>query len=120
MVSTSYSTSFHPCKHTHLDQNLRRDGERLASHIAKVVLVCTDTTSKTTKSEGRTDHEGVADLLRVIDGLIDGDSGIGLGDLLVDFAELVGKELTILGINDNRNLSSEDFHSILLKDTRLV
>ena len=99
-----------------IDDDLATVGKGLGGKSLHLSIIRGETRTKTTKSEGSTDEDGVADLvLGNIHGLIHGGGGVGLGNSLVDLSKLLAEDFTILGGLNDIDLRAEDLNTLLLQ-----
>mmetsp|Transcript_18061 Transcript_18061/g.42645 ORF Transcript_18061/g.42645 Transcript_18061/m.42645 type:complete len:263 (+) Transcript_18061:2073-2861(+) len=117
-IAHNFILDFLPPLHALFDEDLRSNRECLAGHLTKVGFVLADTTSKSTKSKGRADHEGESNLLGSFKGFINGISRVRLGNLFVNFIQAIREELTIFSVDHDINLGSENLDSVLLQCSR--
>lgn len=71
-----------PSLETLLNQHLRREGEGLCREVTKFVLVLGESRAESTEREGRTEDDGVANLLGGVERVLDRRDGdrVGGGD----------------------------------------
>ena len=104
-----------PSLHGALNKHLWRGSKCLNAEVVELLVVVGETRSETSKGEGSTDNDWEADVLDAGHGLVNVAGRGRLGALLADGLHGAGKELTILGLDDGVDWSTEDLNAELGK-----
>ena len=90
-----------PALQTLFNQNLRCEGEGALCQLDKLLLVWTDTRTETTQGVSRTDHDGEADLVGCLQGILHRLHSVAYRHLQIHLTELLYEEVAILSVHDS-------------------
>ena len=122
VVAVTYDLvlDFLPALEALLYEDLRGEGEGLATQFVKLSFVVAEAAAQATESVGGTDDDGVAQLLGRTACIFGRLYGVALDRLDADLIELASEEVTVFGIHDSLDGSTQDLDVILLEDAALV
>ena len=122
VVAVTYDLvlDFLPALEALLYEDLRGEGEGLATQLVKLSFVVAEAATQATESVGGTDDDGVAQLLGCTTRIFGSLYGMALDRLDADLIELASEEVTVFGIHDSLDGRTQDLDIVLLEDTALV
>ena len=122
VVAVTYDLvlDFLPALEALLYEDLRGEGEGLATQFVKLSFVVAEATTQATESVGGTDDDGVAQLLGRTACIFGRLYGVALDCLDADLIELASEEVTVFGIHDSLDGRTQDLDVVLLEDATLV
>ena len=103
-----------------LHQHLRCEGEGLGGRGDELRLIVAEAGTQSTEGEGRTDDDGIADIRRRLFRLFEGFGGVRLDGLDLDLVQAPDEEVAVLGVDDGRDRSAQDFHAVRGEESALV
>ena len=101
-------------------QNLLGESERAFGQFNEGFLVRTNTASQSTQSISRAHHHGVANLAGCLQCVLHALHSVALRSLHRNLVQLLHKEVTVFGVHNRLNGSTQHTHAIFLKNSVLV
>ena len=101
-------------------QDLRCEGKCRFGQLAECLLIGTDAATQTAEGVGRADHDGEANLVGGLQGIVHVLHSVADGHLQVNLAQLLHEEVAVLGVHDGLDASAKHLDAILLEHARLI
>mmetsp|Transcript_14734 Transcript_14734/g.41039 ORF Transcript_14734/g.41039 Transcript_14734/m.41039 type:complete len:570 (-) Transcript_14734:1054-2763(-) len=119
-ITDNLVLNFLPSLHALFDKNLRGCRQGFICHVSKVIFIVAHSTSKTSESKGRSNHERISDILGSFNSFFDRVGGVRLGNLLVNLMQTIREQLSVFGVDNNIDGRSEDFHTVFFENSGFV
>ena len=122
VVAVTYDLvlDFLPALEALLYEDLRGEGEGLATQFVKLSFVVAEAAAQATESVGGTDDDGVAQLLGCTARIFGCLYGMALDRLDADLIELASEEVTVFRVHNGLDGSTQYLDIVLLEDAALV